>query len=135
MNVRLLIMFGLLIQLLTGHAPMACAAKCADATMETQPETVQSGCCKATESKQPSKPKDCPREVCPLCLLVGKEPNELAVLPLRDNKELFRAPRLLAWSVLIDDMNIRRALLPRRVHDPPPALLRREAIETGRWLL
>ncbi|GAB4545637.1 MAG: hypothetical protein Tsb0013_03690 [Phycisphaerales bacterium] len=136
MNTRLLIIFGLVLQLLMVSAPTRCAAS----QCELAPSTASSssgcgGCCEGpAPSDERQTPEPSPCEACPLCSEINSEPNGLAVRSLEPAPRPFTKPVALRWSILREhDLDIRSREAWR--HElPPPDLTRTSPPDLCRWL-
>lgn len=116
MNLRLLIIFGLVIQLFAvGHAA-PCSSEVGAGSIADHVTPSCEGCCshKAPANEEPSPDPDSPCQACPLCCEVSSEPNRFAVLWAHELPRPFEDLGPEHWSLIEDHDANTRARVARR---------------------
>ncbi|MEM1422412.1 MAG: hypothetical protein AAGH64_00255 [Planctomycetota bacterium] len=137
MNVRLLIIFGIVLQLFAVHTTSRCASHPDDA----QPIVFEltdsdcSGCCgHQTHDSDPDPQPERPCEACPICTEITSEPNRLAVLQTPETVRPPEQPTVERWSLINEYDADTLARASERITEPPPMNSRVSPPVLCRWL-
>lgn len=133
MNLRLLIIFGLVLQLFAVHSTTRCASGADEPVAIAQAEIDCAGCCDQTPSDEPEPTSPC--EACPICTEFTTKPNRLAVMQGEASHRPFEeqvAPE--RWSVIVERDASVMTRTPRRSDTPSPVSSVHALPRLCRWL-
>ena len=137
MNVRLLIIFGIVLQLFAVHTTSRCATHADDPqpiAFELTDSDCSSCCGHQVPDNDPDPQPERPCEACPICTEITSEPNRLAVLQALETVRPFEQPSIEQWSLINEyDADMRARVAERNVV-PPPLNTRDVLPDLCRWL-